>query len=83
MHDLNKNLKDEKRYFQMELLNRENNFNKIFNNAPNIGVINPLNANTKVNLILKLRKKKHSKNINDSIRIMQSRLSIKLRQAAI
>ena len=41
-------LKDEKKYFQMELLNRENNFNKMFNNAPNIGVINPLNANTKV-----------------------------------
>lgn len=32
----------------MELVNRENNFNKIFNNAPNIGTINPLNANTKV-----------------------------------
>ena len=41
-------LKDEKKYFQMELLNRENNFTKMFNNAPNIGVINPLNANTKV-----------------------------------
>lgn len=32
----------------MELVNRENNFNKIFNNAPNIGTINPLNANTKI-----------------------------------
>jgi hypothetical protein len=41
-------LKDEKKYFQMELLNRENNFNKMFNNVPNIGVINPLNSNTKV-----------------------------------
>ena len=41
-------LKDEKKYFQMELLNRENNFNKVFNNTPNIGIINPLNANTKV-----------------------------------
>jgi hypothetical protein len=27
----------------MELVNRETNFNKVFNNAPNIGVINPLN----------------------------------------
>jgi hypothetical protein len=34
----------------MELVNRESNFNKIFSNVPNIGVINPLNANTKVSL---------------------------------
>ena len=39
--------KDEKRYFQMELLNRETNFNKVFKAAPNIGVINPLQAKTK------------------------------------
>ncbi len=32
----------------MELVNRENNFNKMFNATPNIGVINPLNATTKV-----------------------------------
>lgn len=31
----------------MELLNRETNFNKVFNAAPNIGVINPLQAKTK------------------------------------
>ncbi len=49
-----KNLKDEKKYFQMELMNRENNFNKMFNTAPNVGVINPLNANTKVIAILVL-----------------------------
>ena len=41
-------VKNEKKYFQMELLNRENNFNKMFNASPNIGIINPLNANTKV-----------------------------------
>ncbi|XP_046850280.1 protein FAM184A-like [Xenia sp. Carnegie-2017] len=34
---------DEKRYYQLELLNRETNFNKVFgNSSPNIGVINPL-----------------------------------------
>lgn len=38
-----KKLEEEKKYFQMELVNRETNFNKVFNNAPNIGVINPLN----------------------------------------
>ena len=27
----------------MELVNRDTNFNKVFNNSPNIGVINPLN----------------------------------------
>ena len=32
----------------MELVNRENNFNKMFNTSPNIGTINPLNANTKL-----------------------------------
>ncbi|XP_027039742.1 protein FAM184A-like [Pocillopora damicornis] len=42
-----KRLVDEKRYFQLELLNRETNFNKVFKAAPNIGVINPLQAKTK------------------------------------
>jgi hypothetical protein len=32
----------------MELVNRENNYNKMFNAVPNIGLINPLNALTKV-----------------------------------
>lgn len=56
-----KKLEDEKKYFKMELVNRETNFNKVFNNLPNIGVINPLNVNKvflsfflKVYLILKL-----------------------------
>jgi hypothetical protein len=44
-------VKDEKKYFQMELVNRENNFNKMFNTTPNIGVMNPLSANTKVDQI--------------------------------
>ncbi|XP_048584473.1 protein FAM184A isoform X2 [Nematostella vectensis] len=45
-----KKLLEEKRYFQLELLNRETNFNRVFNKngAPNVGVINPLNAKTKV-----------------------------------
>ena len=34
--------KDEKRYYQLELVNRETNFNKVFNNNTNVGVINPL-----------------------------------------
>ncbi len=41
-------LEDEKRYLQMELVNRDNNFSKVFNSNINVGCINPLNANTKV-----------------------------------
>ncbi|XP_072029595.1 protein FAM184A-like [Amphiura filiformis] len=36
-----KRLVEEKRYFQMELVNRETNFNKVFNSNPNVGVLNP------------------------------------------
>ncbi|XP_070541260.1 LOW QUALITY PROTEIN: protein FAM184A-like [Ptychodera flava] len=39
---LMKQLVDEKRYYQMELVNRETNFNKVFNANPNVGVLNPL-----------------------------------------
>ena len=41
-------LQDEKRFYQLELVNRETNFNKVFNTAPNVGVLNPLAAPTKV-----------------------------------
>lgn len=44
-------LEDEKKYFQMELVNRDNNFNRVFNNNVNVGCINPLNATTKVTLM--------------------------------
>ncbi|KAK3095651.1 hypothetical protein FSP39_017162 [Pinctada imbricata] len=37
-----KTLIDEKRYYQLELVNRETNFNKVFNTNQNVGVINPL-----------------------------------------
>jgi len=34
---------DEKRYYQMELVNRETNFNKVFTSSePKVGVLNPL-----------------------------------------
>jgi len=35
-------LQDDKKFYQLELVNRETNFNKIFNTNPNVGVINPL-----------------------------------------
>ncbi|XP_074643406.1 protein FAM184A-like [Tubulanus polymorphus] len=37
-----KKLLDDKKYYQMELVNRETNFNKVFSTAPNVGVMNPL-----------------------------------------
>ncbi|XP_013402625.1 protein FAM184A-like [Lingula anatina] len=36
-----KRLEDEKKYYQLELVNRETNFNKVFNTQPNVGVLNP------------------------------------------
>ncbi|XP_052773969.1 protein FAM184A-like [Mya arenaria] len=35
---------EEKKFFQMELVNRETNFNKVFSASPNVGVLNPLDA---------------------------------------
>uniref|UniRef100_A0A8C7E0S2 Family with sequence similarity 184 member A n=1 Tax=Oncorhynchus kisutch TaxID=8019 RepID=A0A8C7E0S2_ONCKI len=37
-----KKLVDDKKFYQLELVNRETNFNKVFNTSPNVGVINPL-----------------------------------------
>uniref|UniRef100_A0A671V2U0 Family with sequence similarity 184 member A n=1 Tax=Sparus aurata TaxID=8175 RepID=A0A671V2U0_SPAAU len=36
-----KKLVDDKKFYQLELVNRETNFNKVFNASPNVGVINP------------------------------------------
>jgi len=36
------NIQEEKRHYQMELVNRETNFNKVFNADPKVGVLNPL-----------------------------------------
>ena len=32
----------------MELVNRETNFNKVFNSSPNVGVLDPLTAKVSV-----------------------------------
>ncbi|KAL4231837.1 hypothetical protein ACF0H5_009413 [Mactra antiquata] len=39
-----KALVEEKKFFQMELVNRETNFNKVFSASPNVGVLNPLDT---------------------------------------
>lgn len=40
--DIVRLLQDDKKFYQLELVNRETNFNKVFNASPNVGVINPL-----------------------------------------
>ncbi|XP_030644009.1 protein FAM184A [Chanos chanos] len=37
-----KKLVDDKKFYQLELVNRDSGFNKVFNTSPNVGVINPL-----------------------------------------
>lgn len=39
--------KEEMKYFKLELMNREENFNKAFGGGPNVGVMNPMGASTK------------------------------------
>lgn len=41
-------MKAEKRFYQLELVNREQNYNKIFNANPIIGVLDPLQAKKKI-----------------------------------
>ncbi|XP_009643527.1 protein FAM184A isoform X1 [Egretta garzetta] len=44
-----KKLIDDKKFYQLELVNRETNYNKMFNASPNVGVINPLVKQKKKN----------------------------------
>ncbi|XP_078484014.1 protein FAM184A-like isoform X2 [Ciona intestinalis] len=44
-------LLDDKKFYQMELINRETNFNKVFSTAPNVGVLNPRTKKNKSNKV--------------------------------
>uniref|UniRef100_H3DAJ3 Family with sequence similarity 184 member Aa n=1 Tax=Tetraodon nigroviridis TaxID=99883 RepID=H3DAJ3_TETNG len=44
-----KKLVDDKKFYQLELVNRETGFNKVFNSSANVGVINPLIKKKKKN----------------------------------
>ncbi|XP_074675346.1 protein FAM184A isoform X7 [Strix aluco] len=44
-----KKLIEDKKFCQLELVNRETNYNKMFNASPNVGVINPLVKQKKKN----------------------------------
>lgn len=35
-------LNEEKKHFKLELVNREENFNKVFSSNPNVGFMNPI-----------------------------------------
>lgn len=41
-------LQTEKRIYQLELINREKNYNQIFNANPCVGVLNPLTSKVRV-----------------------------------
>ena len=36
------------KFYKLELINREHTFNNMFGNNPNVGLINPMQAATKV-----------------------------------
>uniref|UniRef100_A0ABI7XPI4 Protein FAM184A/B N-terminal domain-containing protein n=1 Tax=Felis catus TaxID=9685 RepID=A0ABI7XPI4_FELCA len=44
-----KKLIEDNKFYQLELVNRETNFNKMFNSSPSVGVINPLTKQKKKN----------------------------------
>ncbi|NWS52622.1 F184A protein, partial [Chunga burmeisteri] len=44
-----KKLIEDKKFYQLEIVNREPNYNKMFNASPNVGVINPLVKQKKKN----------------------------------
>uniref|UniRef100_A0A2K6TXS8 Family with sequence similarity 184 member A n=1 Tax=Saimiri boliviensis boliviensis TaxID=39432 RepID=A0A2K6TXS8_SAIBB len=44
-----KKLIENNKFYQLELVNRETNYNKIFNSSPTVGVINPLTKQKKKN----------------------------------
>ncbi|XP_006750919.1 protein FAM184A-like, partial [Leptonychotes weddellii] len=44
-----KKLIEDNKFYQLELVNRETNFNKVFNSSPTVGVVNPLTKQKKKN----------------------------------
>lgn len=41
-----KRSRQELKFFKLELKNRENNYNKMFNANPNVGILDPFEAKT-------------------------------------
>ncbi|XP_069455232.1 protein FAM184A isoform X4 [Ovis canadensis] len=62
-----KKLMEDNKFYQLELVNRETNFNKVFNSSPTVGVINPLmKALSSRVLFLMQQKKKNDKSPTNS-----------------
>nr|XP_012377649.2 protein FAM184A isoform X6 [Dasypus novemcinctus] len=53
-----KKLIEDNKFFQLELVNRETNFNKLFNSSPNVGVINPLTKGLSSHVLFLMQQKK-------------------------
>ena len=45
-------LQDDKKFYQMELVNRETNFNKVFTSSPNVGVLDPRSNKVPIRFIV-------------------------------
>lgn len=43
----------ELKFFKLELINRENNYNKMFNANPNIGILDPFEAKTVIFMLFR------------------------------
>ncbi|XP_035880523.1 protein FAM184A isoform X4 [Phyllostomus discolor] len=53
-----KKLIDDNKFYQLELVNRETNFNKMFNSSPTVGVINPLTKGLSSHVLFLMQQKK-------------------------
>ncbi|KAM5326008.1 protein FAM184A isoform 3-T3 [Glossophaga mutica] len=53
-----KKLIDDNKFYQLELVNRETNFNKVFNSSPTVGVINPLTKGLSSHVLFLMQQKK-------------------------
>ncbi|XP_032959243.1 protein FAM184A isoform X4 [Rhinolophus ferrumequinum] len=53
-----KKLIEDNKFYQLELVNRETNFNKVFNSSPTVGVINPLTKGLSSHVLFLMQQKK-------------------------
>ncbi|XP_078226115.1 protein FAM184A isoform X3 [Callithrix jacchus] len=53
-----KKLIEDNKFYQLELVNRETNYNKMFNSSPTVGVINPLTKGLSSHVLFLMQQKK-------------------------
>lgn len=49
-----KKANEQLRLYRLELVNRENNYNKMFNANPNVGTLDPISFKVNLNLLIAL-----------------------------